>query len=79
MGYHKIEIKKGKLGEFSKIEEEFNELKDAVSQNCKILTLCELSDLIGSIEEYLKQFNLNIDDIKQFSDMTKSAFIEGKR
>lgn len=79
MGYHIKDIEKGVLGEFSKIKEEFEELEDAVSQGDSILTLCELSDMIGAIEEYLKRWNMNINTLKSFSDKTKSAFKENKR
>ena len=79
MGYHKNKIKKGKIGEFSKIKEEFEELTDAVGQQNKVLIICELTDLIGAVEEYIKQYNLTIQDLKDFSDLTKSAFKEGKR
>lgn len=79
MGYHKTKIPKGILGEFSKIEEEFLELKDAKEQGDKILILCEISDLFGAIEEYIKKWNLTLYDIKQFSDKTKSAFKDKTR
>jgi archaellum component FlaC len=79
MGYHKTEITKGVIGEFSKIREEFEELQDAEEQECKGLIICELCDLIGAIEEYSKKYGMTIADLKQFSDMTKSAFKEGKR
>jgi phosphoribosyl-ATP pyrophosphohydrolase len=79
MGYHKKKIKKGVLGKFSKIKEEFEELKDAKEQGDKILILCELSDLQGAIEEYIKQWNLTLYDLKLFSDKTKMALREGKR
>lgn len=80
MGYHKIEIKKGILGEFSKIREEFEELSDAIEQEDKILQICELTDLIGAIEYFVeKKFNLTLSDLKAFSDKTKSAFKENKR
>jgi len=79
MGYHKEEIAKGEIGEFSKIKEEFEELTDAYEQNDKVLIICELTDIVGAIEEYAKKFNLTIDDLKQFSDKTKEAFKEGKR
>jgi len=78
-GYHRVEIPKGVLGEFSKIEEEFTELKDAVDQNNPILISCELSDLIGAIEEYAKKYNLTLKDIISFSNLTKNAFESGKR
>lgn len=80
MGYHKKEIKKGVIGEFSKIQEEFEELTDAFEQNCKVLQICELTDLIGAIEEYsICKFNLTIVDLLNFSNKTKSAFKENKR
>ena len=79
MGYHKQEITKGEIGEFSKVKEEFEELTDAWEQNDKVLIICELTDLVGAIEEYAKKFSLNLDDLKRFSDKTKSAFKEGKR
>lgn len=79
MGYHKTKIPKGILGEFSKIEEEFLELKDAKEQGDKILILCELTDILGAIEEYIKKYNLTLYDLKLFSDKTKEAFKEGNR
>lgn len=79
MAYHLNKIKKGILGEFSKIEEEFEELKDAKEQGDKILILCELSDLQGAIEEYIKKWNLTLYDLKLFSDKTKSAFKDKTR
>ena len=79
MGYHLKEIKKGEIGEYSKVKEEFEELTDAFEQNNNVLIICELTDLIGAIEEYAKKFNLSLGDLKRFSDLTKSAFKEGKR
>lgn len=78
-GYHTQDFPKGDIGEFSKIEEEFLELIDAHKQNDTILVLCELSDLYGAIEEYLKRWNMSMDALKDFSDKTKKAFKEGKR
>ena len=48
-GYHITYINKGTLGQFSKIEEEFNEFKDAHLQKSFVMELVELSDLIGAI------------------------------
>ena len=79
MGYHKTKIKKGKLGEFSKIEEEFLELKDANEQNNPVLEVCELCDLIGAIELYAEKWNLSIDDLIKMKDATKEAFESGSR
>lgn len=79
MGYHNTKIERGILGEYSKIREEFDELTDAVQQDCKGLIICELCDMIGAIEEYIKKYNLTIDDLKQFSDLTKRSFKDGSR
>lgn len=80
MGYHVVKINKGILGEFSKIQEEFEELQDAYLQEDKVLQICELTDLIGAIELFSKEnFNLSLDDLIKFSDKTKSAFNENKR
>lgn len=79
MGYHKKEIPKGVRFTFSKIKEEFLELEDAVEQSDALLALCELSDLIGAIEDYIAPRGFTIEDLKKFSDKTKEAFEEGKR
>lgn len=79
MAYHKNKIEKGEFGEFSKIKEEFQELEDAVDQDCKVLIICELTDLVGSIEAYAKKYNLTIIDLIKFSNKTKQAFEEDKR
>lgn len=78
-GYHTKKIDKGELGEFSKIREEFQELEDAVNQDIKPLILCEISDLIGAIEEYCKKYNLTLEDMIKFSNLTKKAFKDGRR
>jgi phosphoribosyl-ATP pyrophosphohydrolase len=79
MGYHTREIKKGQLGEFSKIREEIEELLDAHQQSIKMLELCELCDLLGAIEAYVAKNNLTLNDLIQMKDLTKSAFLEGHR
>tara|TARA_R110000737_G_scaffold326329_2_gene339987 strand:- start:174 stop:524 length:351 start_codon:yes stop_codon:yes gene_type:complete len=42
----------GVLGEFSKIEEEYLELNDAIEQNNKMLTFIEACDLADACMEY---------------------------
>jgi hypothetical protein len=79
MGYHLKNIKKGRLGEFSKIQEEMEELSDAVDQNIPPLIICELCDMVGAIELYAKKWNLSLDDLVKMKNLTKSAFEEGKR
>lgn len=80
MGYHRKDIQKGVIGEFSKIKEEFEELDDAVFQGDKVLQICELTDLIGAIEEFsLTKFNITLEELWRFSNKTKESFKEGKR
>lgn len=79
MGYHKKEIVKGTLGCLSKILEEVEELKDAYEQECDVLEIIELCDLIGAIEAYAERWSLSLDDLIKMKDLTKSAFEEGSR
>jgi len=80
-GYHVNEIKKGTLGTSGKIQEELDELKDAESQNVKLLMLCELADLIGSIQFYLNfRFpGWTVRDLEAMSRLTEQAFRSGQR
>lgn len=59
MGYHTRKIEKGVLGEFSKMREEFEEFKDGLDQQDPILCLCELSDLVGATEMYIKRWDMD--------------------
>jgi phosphoribosyl-ATP pyrophosphohydrolase len=80
MGYHKRKITRGQLGDFSKIQEEWEELLDAREQKAKILEICEFADLYGAIELYLQnKFGITMDDIKQMANLTKNAFKDGSR
>ena len=79
MGYHNTKIKKGVLGESSKIQEELDELKDAEKQKCKILAHVELSDIYGALEACAENHGLTMADLKQMADLTKRAFKSGSR
>lgn len=80
MGYHTYIIQKGKLGQFSKIAEEFEELSDAVDQNNPVLELCECCDLIGAIEAFTKKhYNVTLEDLIKMKDCTADAFKKGER
>lgn len=81
MGYHLREIKKGEYGEISKIEEELDELKEALEQDNMIMAMCELSDVYGALVGYLEKYfpELTIEDLKTMSDATKRAFADGGR
>lgn len=80
-GYHLTRITKGILGTSSKIQEELDELKDAESQDNKILVLCELADIVGAIDSYLclRYNNITLKDLQIMSDATKRAFMNGQR
>ena len=79
-GYHTREINKGILGEFSKIEEEFEELKDAYGQEDPVMVLCECSDLLGAIKHYVgEKYNISLEDLVKFNDKTEKAFKAGRR
>lgn len=78
-GYHIVEIPKGVFGTPSKIEEEFLEFKDALNQKNTIMAIQELSDLVGAIEGYLRNYNLTLQDLLTMKDVTKAVFEEGYR
>lgn len=79
MGYHKREIKKGVLGELSKIEEELEEAKDALEQGVKIMLLVELSDLIGAIKAVAEKQGVTLEDLIKMQEVTERAFKSGSR
>ncbi len=81
MGYHLKEIKRGRYGEVSKIEEELNELKDALDQGNRIMELVELSDMIGAIRGYLNSYHpdFTLTDLIIMADATERAFKDGTR
>lgn len=80
-GYHKAVIAKGVLGEFSKIEEEFAEWKDAIDQSARLMELCEMADLLGAMEYYLEEHfpGMRFSDLQVMSNLTKRAFQNGQR
>lgn len=79
-GYHTVKIKKGTLGEISKIREELEELEDAARQGVKVLQICELCDLIGAIRAFsVAKFNLKLGDLHDMAKLTRKAFEQGYR
>lgn len=80
-GYHIRKIPKGVLGLSSKIREEFEEFIDAEKQGVKVMTLVELSDLVGAIEAYLanKFPGVSLGDLHQMAEVTRRAFNNGVR
>ena len=79
MAYHLKEIKKSEFGTFDKIIEEIEEFKDAHVQNSIVMELLELSDLLGAIEGYVKNYNINLDDLITMKNITKRVFEGGFR
>lgn len=80
MGYHKREIPKGTYGHFSKVEEEWEELRDAQEQGAAILELVEITDLYGALAGYVEQrFGMTMEDVRKMAEMTRESFKEGKR
>lgn len=81
MGYHIAEIKKGKFGDLSKLQEELDELKDCEDQQNKIMALVELSDLYGAIKGYLAKHipSMTMEDLRIMSEATERAFKDGTR
>lgn len=80
-GYHLKAIPRGELGELSKIYEEILEALDAEAQNASIMTLVELSDLVGALKAYLAKHHssMTLDDLENFSSITSRAFTSGRR
>lgn len=80
-GYHLREIAKGAVGEPSKIFEEVEEFADALEQGVELMALIELSDLVGAVEAYLAKHHtsLKLEDLRAMSDVTKRAFVNGRR
>lgn len=80
-GYHLVAIQKGELGELSKIQEELDELKDAMAQGSRIMAAVELADLVGAIDAFLTRHlpGITLDDLRTFSAITQRAFQNGRR
>ena len=80
-GYHLRDIPQGQHGEISKIQEELEELKEAMEQNNPVMALVEIADLYGAIELYLEKHHpsITMEHIKNMSEATKRSFLAGHR
>lgn len=80
-GYHITTITKGEIGKLSKIQEELYEALDAEQQQCKLMVLLELSDMLGAIEAYLEMNfqHITLDDLQKMTNITRRAFRSGAR
>ena len=71
--WHNRPIKKGVYGEFSKVEEEVDEAREALEQNNSLMYLIELSDVIGAIEKVAENHGLSLQDLINFSRKVKES------
>ena len=80
-GYHLANIKRGEVGEASKIKEETDEFMDSVEQGASIMALVELADLIGAVKAYLAKHHpsMTLDDLLKMQTITERAFRNGYR
>ena len=80
-GYHLRPIKKGRLGELTKLLEEIEEAIEAQEQLNPILVLCELADLIGALKAYLAQHHpsISVQALTTMAAATARAFQSGER
>lgn len=80
-GYHLEKMYKGILGESSKLLEEVYELIDAEKQQCRVMAIIELSDLIGAMRAYIARQGLGVTmtDLEKMSQITERAFKNGHR
>lgn len=80
-GYHLRHIPKGELGELSKVYEEILEALDADAQGASVMTLVELSDLLGALKAFLAKHHpsIGLSDLDAFSSITERAFTSGRR
>lgn len=79
LGYHTEYIQKGVLGTPSKISEEYFEFMDACKQDNPLMQLIELSDLLGAIDAFAKQYNMSVKSLLVMTEATKRAFESGSR
>ena len=80
-GYHLIPVRRGELGELSKIQEELDELADATAQGSRVLMAVELADLVGALELFIEKHvpGMTLQDAVAFSKITRRAFENGTR
>lgn len=81
MSYHLTPIVNGVFGEVSKIQEEYGEFMDSLSQGVELMALQELSDMLGAIEGWLDKYHpsISLEDLIAMKDVTQRAFLSGHR
>lgn len=60
--WHQTEISKGVFGELSKVAEELAELADTIEQGQPVMTLIELSDIVGAVDGVLARHGSSVED-----------------
>lgn len=80
-GYHLAHIAKHPAGSPGKIREELEEFEDALAQDCKLMAIQELSDIIGAIQLWLEaeEIGLSLDDLIIMGNITQRVFENGVR
>lgn len=78
-GYHNTPIPKVNVGELEKILEEYRELRDAANSGNLIMSLVELSDMVGAIKLYAQNLGVTLEDLIIMSEATEKAFASGSR
>lgn len=81
VGYHLVSIKKYPAGSPGKIREELEEFEDALAQDCRLMAIQELSDIVGAIRLWLEAegIGLSLDDLIVMSNITRRVFENGAR
>lgn len=80
MGYHLRRIEtRGVFGQPSKIQEELEELEEALQQDNRILALVELSDIYGALEAVAEALGTSMPELAKMAAATKRAFLDGSR
>jgi hypothetical protein len=67
--WHVNSIKKGKLGELSKIAEELEEAIDAEQQGQDLMLMFELSDICGACGKVAEKYGFNLKQLVKFSKL----------
>lgn len=80
-GYHVTTIKKGVVGELSKVMEEWKELKDAEHQGVRIMALVELSDMHAAIFRYLERHypDVTMDELELMALSTEYGNLQNNK
>lgn len=71
---HTCVIRKGELGQLSKIQEELDEASDALEQGNKILFLVELADIYGALAAVAARSGITMEDLKIQADSKSKTF-----